>query len=1201
MSGASPVDTASLSPSQAGRVDEECDRFEAAWRAGRRPRIEDFLGAHPEPARSALTRELIQIEVAYRRRSGEVPDAADYRGRFPACSLDWIDHTTSMRRPAAGTMTLPSPQTLVDGPAGAAPPTAARAHRIRCPHCHSPIPLLDTQPEEILCTGCGSTFRLCDTRETATLSPMRLLGKFQLLEPVGAGAFGAVWRARDAELDRIVALKILHAGRFAGPAELERFHREARAAAQLRHPGIVTVHEVAILDGLPTIVEDFVDGVPLKDLLEARRLTFGAGAALMVEVAEALHYAHEMGLVHRDVKPANIMVEFVRPGPDDREPENDEGTGRASDAGRALIMDFGLALRNEVEITMTVDGQIIGTPAYMSPEQAAGEGHRVDRRSDVYSLGVVLYEVLCGERPFRGSKVMMIHQVLHEEPRPPRRINDKIPRDLATICLKAMAKAPGQRYATARALADDLRRFLGGEPIRARPVGPAERLGRWCRRNRLVASLLAALAVALLGGSAGVAYQWLRAERREIVERQRVATVRGTCQGLIREAQLARARSDWPRAQLELSRVLAKIGPEPELVDLRDHAAELLASNHRQLDEQTRREQAERREAELRRQQWQASGEVKDFRLKADEMRFYAASTDSLAERVPYYDLQNGIAAGQAALATARKWGPGLERLPLPEEHAALKEELYELLLLMVQSRIGHCDAGEAVRELLALLDDARSFRAPSRSYHRLRSHCLRLLGDDPATAAERRLADDEQTEATALDRFLLGEHHRIEAARPLDAAAVRTAGTPDGDELLRAIEEYHLALETDPDHYWSHFQLGRCYLSLGRGAEAVAALGACVALRPDCPWGYSARGLALALQRRFREAEQDLERALRLNPDFLPARLNRGVVLCLEKRPAAALAEFTEVLQRPPDRRLIEAAYYRGQLHLEQGEYREALDDLDRLLRERPGFRPGYWLRAQVRLLLGQEASCLEDLDTLLAGGRPFDPRSRQAHEQRGRLLRLLATELPPSASQETWALARSELEKAVELGGRSPRLFEDLGAVREWQGHLDDAIQAYTMGLALVPEDTTLRLLRGWANSKLARHDQARADFAEAIRVDPRNAEAYTGIGHVQVDLKSPDDAQRAAAQALLHGNGNHVILHNVACIYARLSQVDDLRKAEHLDVAMALLQRAVELWRRTAAAPDEIQLIQDEPAFSAALRARPDFQKLIAGGGS
>jgi WD40 repeat protein len=263
------------------------------------------------------------------------------------------------------------------------------------------------------------------------------------------------------------------------------------------------VHEVTTLDGVPAIVADFIDGVTLRDFLQVRRLTFRESAALVAEVADALDYAHAMGLVHRDVKPANIMIE-TSPGPG-------PGSGARTAAGaelvssadaatrlRPLLLDFGLALRGESEVTMTVDGQVVGTPAYMSPEQAAGHGHRVDRRSDVYALGVVLYELLCGELPFRGTMGVLRLQVLQEEPRPPRRLNSQIPRDLETICLKAMAKEPARRYPTARDLSDDLRRFLQGEPIQARPVGALEWAWRWIRHRPATAALAAVSVVAAL-------------------------------------------------------------------------------------------------------------------------------------------------------------------------------------------------------------------------------------------------------------------------------------------------------------------------------------------------------------------------------------------------------------------------------------------------------------------------------------------------------------------------------------------------------------------------------------------------------------------------------------------------------------------------------------------------------------------------------
>ncbi|MBN2477493.1 MAG: serine/threonine protein kinase [Pirellulales bacterium] len=336
--------------------------------------------------------------------------------------------------------------------------------------------------------------------ETLPPSPGRppLLDRFHLLSQLGSGAFGMVWKAHDTDLDRIVAIKVprqecLDAG------QVRRFLEEARACGRLKHPNIVSVYEARRHRQGVYIVAEFVSGQTLAERLEQGRPTAREAAELCRTIAEAMHYAHEAGVIHRDLKPSNILVD---------------------DHGVPHVADFGLAKLAADEATMTAEGQVLGTPGYMSPEQVQGDSRRVDRRTDVYALGVILFELLTGERPFRGTVQRMIHQVIEAEAPRPRSLHGGVPRDLETICVKCLEKEPRRRYPSAKALADDLGRFLDGRPVKARPVRTCVRLWRWCRRNRLVAGLAWAVFLVLSAGLVAAGSQWVRAERAAAREAQ---------------------------------------------------------------------------------------------------------------------------------------------------------------------------------------------------------------------------------------------------------------------------------------------------------------------------------------------------------------------------------------------------------------------------------------------------------------------------------------------------------------------------------------------------------------------------------------------------------------------------------------------------------------------------------------------------------
>jgi WD40 repeat protein/tRNA A-37 threonylcarbamoyl transferase component Bud32 len=447
-------------------VDEACDRFEAAWRAGDRPRIEDFLGGTTDSGRPVLFRHLLAVEFDYRRGLGESPAASEYRHRFPGYEGLIDSVCAEFTRPSAE---LAQPSKVVRE--AGFKTLYVRTGRDRPLSARAASPPPDGFPN---------------------------IPGSEIVSELGRGGMGVVYKARQIRLNRLCALKMILPGAHTGAEFLARFLAEAETIARLRHPNIVQIYGLGDHDGRPYFEMEYVEGGSLAERLDGTPWAPVPSARMVAVLAHAIGDVHRLGIIHRDLKPANVLL-------------------TADDTPK--VVDFGLAKTLEADSHLTQSGVFCGTPSYAAPEQAEGLTKVVGPAVDIYALGAIFYHMLTGRPPFQAATVFRtLEQVKTAEPVPPSRLQPGLPRDLETICLTCLHKDPKRRYADAEALAEDLDRFLAGRAILARPTGAAERLQKWVRRRPAVALLSSAVvAVAVLGFSL-VTWQWRRAEAKAAAE-----------------------------------------------------------------------------------------------------------------------------------------------------------------------------------------------------------------------------------------------------------------------------------------------------------------------------------------------------------------------------------------------------------------------------------------------------------------------------------------------------------------------------------------------------------------------------------------------------------------------------------------------------------------------------------------------------------
>lgn len=1107
-------------PALARLVDQVCNRFEAAWKMasdGGRPSIEAFLSDTTEPERSVLLRELLEVELAYRQLAGDTPNSDDYRRRFPEHAVLLSELLPAVSEtPVNGEdneRTGPNEEPAVNG-------AVASSHEVRAAGMESavePMPPPGEWPD---------------------------IAGYEILGELDREETGVVYKARQIKLNRLVALKLIRDRGLARPERLTRFRIEAQALAGLQHPNIVPIYEVGEQNGLPYFSMEYVDGGSLSEMLAKQPLPARAVAELLETLARAMHAAHQRGIMHRQLKPANVLV---------------------SSAGAPKVIDFGLAKQLEEDLGQAPWGLNRGTPSYMAPEQARGRVKEIGPAADVYALGAILYEALTGRPPFRGESAReTIEQVISQEPVPPGRLLPKLSRDLETICLKCLNKEPAKRYASAEALADDLRRYLNREPIKARPTPLWERTIKLVKRRPAVVAAIGLTTAALVLLALGGLYVGV-CQHQELEKLKRFDELRIKVPNLVIRGQEANSLQPLREVRDELHSVLGEIGDEPSLDEVKGQAEAALAKIEQRLAEMQGDDRADRR--------------YRDFVNLRNEAMFHDSGFTGL-------DLPNNRKQTRKAAESAlRQFGlvvdaPTAWTLDEPYLKDWQKREVidgcYELLLVWAEAvaqPLSGEDPDTQARAALQILVRADQLPHPlTRTLHLRRANYYNQLRNQIGRDRElRQVAALQGKPAGAADHFLLGlEQYKRQ-------------------HLTEAIHQFDSALQIQANHFWAQYFLAISYLSVqpARLIEARASLTACANQQPNFVWVYLLRGFArgemgarLQMERRNRDAarefqfaEDDFQKAEALQPDE-QARytllVNRGVLRYRQRRFSESVADLQAAIRLQPNQFPAYANLARA--FQEQRQLDDAVAPLNEALRLQPKLTALYRSRARLQMQRQDLSAARDDLDKAIQleegrrqkadGLEPFESQAlAEDYTELGRVLFkehqyeaalqacAAALQVDPDHSRAYRLKATTLLElnrypeavrafdECLEKSRPTAELLEARGIAREKLRDYAGAIEDYTQALMLNPNTALLHAHRGRAYLQGGDSPKlALKDFQKWVELQPEAGEAYFGRGYAQVKLGDYRKAVLDGDEALRQGPRDARLMCNVARLYAQ-----------------------------------------------------------------